>query len=76
MALLVWIPAFRYPVLVAGACLHLGLEYTLNIPVFQVLMLACLVVFIPPADVVRAGSWLRGRRGVRTKAPYSLRTGE
>ena len=76
MALLVWVPAFRYPVLIAGACLHLGLEYTLNIPVFQLLMLACLVLFVPPADVLRAGTRLRGWLGAGPKAPYSVRAGK
>lgn len=61
MALLVWVPRLRYPVLAAAVCLHLGLEYTLNIPVFQLLMLACLVLFVPPWDVVRAGRRLRAR---------------
>jgi hypothetical protein len=59
MATLVWVPALRYPVLAAAVALHLGLEYTMNIPVFQWLMLACLVTFVPPRDVLRLGRRVR-----------------
>jgi hypothetical protein len=65
LGILVWVPRLRYPVLVAGAGLHLALEYTLNIPLFQWLMLACLVTFVPPDDLVRAGRWLRAHLGRR-----------
>lgn len=58
---LVWFPWFRYPVLLAGALLHLGVEFTMNIPVFQWLMLACLTTFIPPVDVAAAARRLRAR---------------
>jgi hypothetical protein len=58
---LAWFPWFRYPVLLAGALLHLGVEFTMNIPIFQWLMLACLTTFIPPADVAAAARRVRAR---------------
>lgn len=61
MALLVWIGPLRYPVLAAAALLHLGLEYTLNIPVFQLLMLTCLVAFVPSRDLVSLGRRVAAR---------------
>ena len=51
LATLVWVPRLRYPVLAAGAGLHLGVEYAMNVPLFQWLMLACLTTFVPPAHV-------------------------
>jgi len=67
LATLIWVPRLRYPVLVAGACLHLGVEYAMNVPLFEWLMLAGLTTFIPPADVdalARRVQWLWGRRRV------------
>jgi HTTM domain len=58
---LVWVPGLRYPVLLAGACLHLSIEVTMNIPVFQWLMLAALTTFIPPADVAAVARRVRAR---------------
>jgi len=58
---LIWVPRFRYPVLLAGALLHLGVEFTMNIPVFQWLMLAVLTTFIPPADVAAVARRVRAR---------------
>jgi hypothetical protein len=69
LGLLAWVPAVRYPVLAAGACLHLGLEYALNIPLFQWLMLASLVAFVPPQHLARAGAWLAARAGAPARAP-------
>ncbi len=61
VGVLVWVPRLRYPVLAAAATLHLGLEYALNIPVFQWLMVASLAAFLPPRDVARACAWLAAR---------------
>jgi hypothetical protein len=69
LGLLAWVPAARYAVLAAGACLHLGLEYALNIPLFQWLMLAALVTFVPPQDLARAGAWLAARARPPLRAP-------
>ena len=62
LATLVWFRDLRYPVLLTGLLLHLGLEYTLNIPLFQWVMVSTYVLFIPPCDWQRAGRWLSRRR--------------
>jgi hypothetical protein len=69
LGVLIWVPALRYPVLALGVAFHLALEYALNIPVFQWAMLACLVAFVPPADLVCAGRWLAARAGRAGPAP-------
>jgi hypothetical protein len=48
---LVWFKETRYFVLAGALLLHLGIEYTMNLPVFESLMIASLVVFIPSEDL-------------------------
>lgn len=45
---LIWVKPLRYPILVMGIGFHLGIEYSMNIPVFQLLMIACLLSFVRP----------------------------
>ena len=56
---LIWIVEFRYYVLVMGVLMHLSLEYSLNIPLFQWATLSAYVLFIDPDDLQRAAKWLR-----------------
>ena len=56
---LVWFRELRYPVLLAGLCLHLGIEYAMNIPLFEWISIATYAVFIYPEDLSRAGEWIR-----------------
>jgi hypothetical protein len=50
---LVWFRDLRYPVLLAGVMLHLGLEYSMNIQLFQWVMLSAFVLFTDPRDFRR-----------------------
>jgi hypothetical protein len=59
MGALVWIVEFRYYVLALGVILHLSLEYSLNIPLFQWATLSAYVLFVDPEDLRRAGKWAR-----------------
>ena len=52
---LIWIKELRYPVLIAGILLHLGIDYSMNIPLFGPIMVAAYVTFVEPADLKR---WL------------------
>lgn len=54
---LIWIPKLRYPVLLAGIAMHLGIEYAMNIPLFEWLMIAGLLSHVPPADWARLRAW-------------------
>ncbi|MBY0546577.1 MAG: HTTM domain-containing protein [Candidatus Obscuribacterales bacterium] len=51
---LIWIREFRYWVLLAAVALHLGIEYTMNIPLFEYVMLVSFILFIYPEDLERA----------------------
>lgn len=48
---LVWIKELRYWVLLAGIGLHLGIEYTMAIPVFEWAMIAAMICMADPRDV-------------------------
>jgi hypothetical protein len=47
----VWVPALRYPVLLAGVTLHLLMEVFMNLQLFGVIMIVCLALFIEPHDL-------------------------
>jgi hypothetical protein len=48
-----WWRRVRYPLLLLGLLLHLGIEYAINIPMFQWDVLAAYVLFLDPADIQR-----------------------
>jgi hypothetical protein len=52
---LIWIKELRYPVLLAGILLHVGIDYSMNIPLFGFIMVSAYVTFVEPADLER---WL------------------
>jgi hypothetical protein len=58
---LVWIRELRYPILLTGLVLHLSLEYSMNVPLFQWVILSTYVTFVYPEDLTRAWAWIRGR---------------
>jgi len=60
LGVLIWFKETRYWVLLAGLCLHIGIEYAMNIPLFEWMAVACYVTFIYPEDLSRAGRWLNG----------------
>ncbi len=51
--ILIWVPRLRVPCLIAAATLHLGIELTMNLFLFQWIMLAGLLAFMSPADLQR-----------------------
>jgi len=57
LGVLIWFKELRYPVLLAGLCLHLGIEYAMNIPLFEWMIVATYVNFIDPEDLTRTWNW-------------------
>ncbi len=53
LSILIWFAEFRYFVLLAGFLFHLGMEFSLNIPWFQITTLSPYVTFIRPEDLRR-----------------------
>lgn len=61
LATAIWVADFRYYVITMGILLHLGIEYSMNIPIFELTMIATLVTFVDPPHVEKAVEWLSGR---------------
>jgi hypothetical protein len=57
LGVLIWFKETRYPVLLAGICLHIGIEYAMNIPLFEWMIVATYVNFVEPEDLTRAWNW-------------------
>jgi hypothetical protein len=73
---LIWMRPLKYPVLLAGAMLHLGLEYTMIVPVFQWMVLASYCLFLDPeviGKVIRLDPPLRTAGTVPWFASASIR---
>lgn len=50
---LVWIKEFRKPIIVLGIFFHLGIEWTMSIPTFELMMIVSLVMMLEPQDLKR-----------------------
>jgi hypothetical protein len=66
---LIWVRPLRYPVLLAGLLLHLGLEYSMNIQLFQWVMISAFVLFTDPRDWRAAREWTARLRSRRPRRP-------
>jgi hypothetical protein len=66
LGILIWVRKLRYFILAFGVALHLWLEYSLNIPMFQWDVLTAYILFIEPEDLAR----------VSRRATALLRRGE
>jgi Vitamin K-dependent gamma-carboxylase len=56
---LIWFKELRYWVLLAGVCLHIGIDYTMSLPVFEMEFVAAYLVFIEPSDLKNLGRWIQ-----------------
>ncbi len=48
LAILIWAPPLRVPLVIIGIVFHLGIELTLNVQLFGWTMMVCLLLFLPP----------------------------
>jgi len=69
---LVWFRDLRYFVLLAALGLHLSIEYAMNLPLFEWIMISTFVLFIYPEDLSRAWAWVRDRVAPRLGAPATV----
>lgn len=58
---LIWIKELRYWVLLAGVLLHLGIDYSMNIPLFAFIMIGAYVTFVEPEDLRKAFNWSKAK---------------
>lgn len=64
---LIWVKELRYWVLLAGLCLHLGIDATINLPLFEWAFICSYAVFIEPDDMKKA--YKRAREFIQSKLP-------
>ena len=69
LGVLVWFKELRYYILAAGVLLHLGLEYSMNVPMFQWIALSVYITFVDGADLARAWARIGARRPARLRQP-------
>jgi hypothetical protein len=55
---LVWVKDVRYWILLAGVGLHIGIEVSMNIPLFEWIMIAGMASMVDSRDIVRVTAWL------------------
>lgn len=51
IGVLVWFKEFRKPVIVIGILFHLGIEYMMSIPYFEIIMISLLLLYFTPNEV-------------------------
>jgi len=69
---LIWVKSLRYKILTAGLLFHLGLEYSLNIPMFQWDVLCAYILFVDAKDLERVWNWIRVRAGAYLSPPVTV----
>ena len=57
LATLIWVPRLRLYVIAGGVLLHLGIEYSLNIPLFSYMMIASYLTFLNGTDYTNFLAW-------------------
>ncbi|PWU02137.1 MAG: hypothetical protein C5B53_02055 [Candidatus Melainabacteria bacterium] len=56
---LIWFKQFRYWVLLGGIALHLGIEFTMNLPMFEWIVLSTYFAFVEPEDLSKFANIIR-----------------
>ncbi|MBX9669333.1 MAG: HTTM domain-containing protein [Candidatus Obscuribacterales bacterium] len=71
---LIWVPSrrVRYPVLVLGVLLHVGIDWTIYLPVFEWIFMAAYILFLYPEDLSKIVDSLK--RWVDKRIQSSRRT--
>jgi hypothetical protein len=58
---LVWIKEFRYWILAGAYFFHMGIEYSMNLPLFEGLMITTLLAFVDPKHVEFCVDYVKAR---------------
>jgi len=64
----IWHPRLRLYVITAGVLLHLGIEYSINVPMFAGIMIASYLTFITDED------WKKLKRSLKRRFAYAKLT--
>ena len=66
---LIWFKETRYWVIFLGMILHLGIEYSTNLPLFEWLFMSLYLLFVDPKDLTRAMDWTKAKIAARFGPP-------
>ncbi len=69
---LVWFKELRYWILLLGISLHLGIELTMNLPMFEWIMMFTYLAFVEPSDLTKVMDYLKAKIHSRFGAPVLL----
>jgi hypothetical protein len=69
---LVWFKELRYWVLLFGILLHLGIEMTMNLPMFEWVMMFSYFAFVEPEDLTKVMNYLKAKIHDRFGPPMLL----
>jgi hypothetical protein len=72
LGVFVWFKDLRYAILLAGLTLHLLIEYSMNIPLFEWIMVSTYINFVYPEDLTRAWHRVRDRAAAWLPAPMTV----
>ncbi len=72
LGVLVWFKDIRYAILACGLLLHLFIEYSMNIPLFEWIMVSTYINFVYPEDATRAWQWVKRRAVAWLPAPVTV----
>jgi Vitamin K-dependent gamma-carboxylase len=72
LGVLIWVEDLRPVLLALGVLLHLFLEYSLNIPMFQWDILSAYILFVDAADLERLWNWIRVHAASHVGAPLEV----
>jgi len=61
LGFLLWIKDLRYWILLGGVMLHLGIDWTMNIPLFAPILISAYLTFVEPEHFHRVFAWARTR---------------
>ena len=69
---LIWFRPTRYWVLLIGISLHLGIEYCMNLPMFEWAFMCTYILFVYPEDLTRTWNFVKMSIGRKYGGPYPL----
>jgi predicted DCC family thiol-disulfide oxidoreductase YuxK/uncharacterized membrane protein YphA (DoxX/SURF4 family) len=69
---LIWFRPTRYWVLLVGISLHLGIEYCMNLPMFEWAFMFTYILFIYPEDLSRTWNYVKTWVACKFGPPYKL----
>ena len=70
---LVWIRDLRYLVLAATMVMHVGIDYSINLPIFEWIFMTSFVTFIYPQDLARCMDFIKSMIDKRFGSAHVLR---